>query len=153
PAAQAALARGDLASARRWADEDVDAAVGWFVAHALAVRARVVLAQNEFGQAERDLRDALTLAAEMRAHVFVPDILECLAGLAGNSHVEAARLFGAADAVRQRTGVVRFKIYDAGYEASVATVRNALGEADFDAARDAGLALSTDGAIAYAQRG
>src|SRR5262249_7378741 len=79
PAAQVALARGDLASARRWADEDVDAAVGWFTAHALAVRARVALAQNEPGQADRDLHDALARAAEMRAHLFVPDLLECLA--------------------------------------------------------------------------
>jgi DNA-binding CsgD family transcriptional regulator len=48
---------------------------------------------------------------------------------------------------------VRFKIYDAGYEASVAVVRNALGETDFDAAWAEGTALSTEEAIAYAQRG
>jgi len=91
----------------------------------------------------------------MRAHLFVPDLLECLAGLAGTagSHLEAARLCGAAQAIRDRIGVVRFKVYDAGYEASVESVRNALGEAEFDAAWAAGLALSTDETIAYAQRG
>jgi predicted ATPase/class 3 adenylate cyclase/DNA-binding CsgD family transcriptional regulator len=155
PAAQVALARGDLASARRLVDEDVAVAVGWFTVQALATRARVASAQNEPGQAQRDARDALTRAAEMRAHLFVPDLLECLAGLAGSagSHLEAARLFGAAQAIRERIGVVRFKVYDAGYEASVESVRNALGEAEFDAAWAAGLALSTDEAIAYAQRG
>ena len=50
-------------------------------------------------------------------------------------------------------GVVRFKVWDAGYEASVAAVRDALGEKDFDSAWAEGAALSTEEAIAYAQRG
>ena len=33
----------------------------------------------------------------------------------GGDHVEAARLFGAAHTIRQRTGVVRFRVYDAEY--------------------------------------
>src|SRR6185437_7435490 len=155
PEAQVALARGDLTSARRWADEDVAAAAGWFTAQALTTRARVALAQNESGQADRDLHDALTRTAEMRAYLLIPDILECLAEVAGavGSHLEAARLYGAALAVRQRTEIVRFKVYDAGYDAAVAAVRTALGENEFDAAWASGLALSTDEAIAYAQRG
>ena len=39
------------------------------------------------------------------------------------------------------------------YEASVAAVRDALGEKDFDSAWAEGAALSTEEAIAYAQRG
>ena len=48
----------------------------------------------------------------IQAHLFIPDILECLATLAGEagSHREAARLFGAAHAIRQRMGAVRFKV-------------------------------------------
>jgi len=155
PSAQAALARGDLTSARRFADEDVAAAVGWFTVQALLNRARVALAENEPGQAERDLHDALTRAAETQAHLFVPDLLECLAALAhvGGSHLEAARLFGAAHAVRQRTGVVRFRVYDAEYAASVDATREALSETEFDAGWEAGTALSTQEAIAYARRG
>ena len=81
--------------------------------------------------------------------------MECLATLAGDvgSHREAARLFGAAHAIRQRMGAVRFKVWDAGYEASVAALRDAMGENDFDAAWAEGAALSTEEAIAYAQRG
>ncbi|WP_231990065.1 LuxR C-terminal-related transcriptional regulator [Mycobacterium sp. 852002-51971_SCH5477799-a] len=155
PAAQVALACGDLASARRFAEEDVAAGAGWFTVQALLTRARVALAENEPGQAERDVHDALTRAAELRAHLFVPDLLECLARLGhlAGSHLEAARLFGAAYAVRERTGIVRFRVYDADYEASVDATRNALTEKEFDAAWHAGTGLSTDEAIAYARRG
>jgi DNA-binding CsgD family transcriptional regulator len=55
--------------------------------------------------------------------------------------------------IRQRMGAVRFKIYDAGYEASVAALRDAMGDKDFDAAWAEGAVLSTEEAIAYAQRG
>ncbi|MGO8851552.1 LuxR C-terminal-related transcriptional regulator, partial [Mycobacterium sp.] len=153
--AEAALADRDLAAARRWADEVVSTTTGWYSAMALTVRARVAIAAGEPEQAERDAQDALTCAAELKAYLLIPDILECLAALAGegDSHREAARLFAAAAAIRLRIGAVRFKIYDAGYEASVAALRDAMGERDFDAAWAEGAALSTEETIAYAQRG
>ena len=153
--AQAALAGGDLLAARRWADDAVSTTTGWWLMRALTTRARVAIAQGEPEQAERDAHDALARAAEFEAHLCIPDTLECLGTLAGDagSHREAARLFGAAQAIRQRMGAVRFKIWDAGYEASVAALRDALGEKDFDAAWAEGAALSTEEAIAYAQRG
>ena len=49
--------------------------------------------------------------------------------------------------------MVRFKVYDVGYEASVAALRDAMGKKDFDSAWVEGAALSTEEAIAYAQRG
>lgn len=155
PGAQVALARGELALARRLVDEDVSAARGWFVAHALTTRTRISMAEGELGQAERDAHDALARAAEMSAHLFIPDLLELLAILAhrAGSHSEAARLFGAAHAVGQRTGIVRFRVYDAEYEASVDETRKALTEEEFRAAWDAGAGLSTEEAIAYARRG
>jgi hypothetical protein len=76
--------------------------------------------------------------------VAVPDVLECLAGLAndaGNYH-EAARLFGAAEAIRKRIGLFRFVIHQAVFKASVAALRDAMGEEDFDAAWAEGAALS-----------
>jgi predicted ATPase/class 3 adenylate cyclase/DNA-binding CsgD family transcriptional regulator len=155
PAAQVALARGDLTSARRLADEDVAAATGWFTVQAQLTRSRVALAQNEIGHAERDAHEALARAIELGAHLFVPDLLEILGSLAGDAgnHLEAARLFGAARSVRERTGVVRFKVYDADYDVSMERTHNALGANAFDDAWQAGLALSSDEAIAYAQRG
>jgi DNA-binding CsgD family transcriptional regulator len=153
--AEAALADGDLAAARHWADEAVSTTTGWFSALALTIRARVAIAAGEPDQAERDAHNALTCAAELKAYLAIPDILECLASLAGqdDSHREAARLFGAAHDIRLRIGAVRFKIYDAGYQASVAALRDAMGEKDFESARAEGAALSPDEAIAYAQRG
>jgi len=153
--AEAALAGGDLVAARRWADDAVSTMTLAFLSDPLATRARVAIAQGEPDQAERDAHDALARAAEVEAYLFIPDILECLgmvAGVAG-SHREATRLFGAAEAIRVRIGAVRFKVYDAGYKASVAALREALGQADFDAAWAEGAALSTEEAIAYAQRG
>jgi DNA-binding CsgD family transcriptional regulator len=152
--ALAALAGGDLGAARRWADDAVQTATGWHLTLALTTRARVVIAQGEPQQGERDARDALACAAEVEAYLHIPDVLECLAMLAGDagSHREAARLFGAAHAIRQRMGAVRFNVWDATYEASVATLRNALGEQDFDSAWAEGAALSVEEAISYAQR-
>ncbi len=83
------------------------------------------------------------------------EILEILARLASDTgnHREAARLFGAADGIRQRTGEVRFQIYQADYDTSVTVLRNAMEDTDFDAAWAEGAAMSTDEAVAYALRG
>jgi class 3 adenylate cyclase len=61
--------------------------------------------------------------------------------------------FVAAEAIRQRMGHARFPMYQAGYNAAVAVVQEALGQNDFDLAWAEGAALSTEEAIAYAQRG
>jgi predicted ATPase/DNA-binding CsgD family transcriptional regulator len=153
--AEAALARGDLVAARRWADDAVSTTTASFLSDALTTRARVAIAHGEPDQAERDAHDALARAAEVQAYLFIPDILECLGTLAGDAggHREAARLLGAAEATRQRMGAVRFKIYDAGYDSSVAALRDAMGENDFESAWAEGAALATEEAIAYAQRG
>ena len=155
PTAAVALALSEVIEARRRADEGVAVAVGGGLAMALTTRARVASDQGESEQAERDAREALAVAAATEAHLATPDALECLAGAVGaaGGHREAARLFGAADAVRQVTGIVRFKVYDDGYAASVDVVRDALGDNDFDAAWAEGAALSTLEAIAYARRG
>jgi DNA-binding CsgD family transcriptional regulator len=91
----------------------------------------------------------------MRAHLFVPDLLECLASLAdgSGSHLSAVRLLGAAHMIRQRNGVIRCQVYEAEFATLVERLRSTLGPAELGAAWDAGAALSTDEAIAYALRG
>jgi predicted ATPase/class 3 adenylate cyclase/DNA-binding CsgD family transcriptional regulator len=155
PLAEAAAADGDLSEARHWADSAVAETSNWHLLNALVRRARVAIAQGEFQQAERDAYDALAMDIDMQAHLATPDLLECLAVLGTNSdqHLSAARLLGAAEALRQRIGAVRFTIYAADYDANVALLRNSLGEAEFDTAWDEGAALSAEEALAYAQRG
>jgi DNA-binding CsgD family transcriptional regulator len=152
PLAEVALACGDLAAARRWADDAVAVVPGWYQMVALTARAHIAIAQGEPEQAERDAHEALAIAARAWSVLRLPDTVECLARLAADRQT-AARLFGAADAIRQRTGQARFPAYQAGYDATVAAARDALGQQTFDSARAEGAALSTEEAIAYAQRG
>ena len=72
----------------------------------------MAIAQDDLEQAERDAHDSLVRAADLPACLGISDVLECLARLAvdAGSHREAARLFGAAHGIRQRYGVVRFKV-------------------------------------------
>jgi DNA-binding CsgD family transcriptional regulator len=153
--AQAVLAGGDLVAARRAADEAVTSTTGYYLSAARLARSLVAIAQGEPEQGERDAHDALACAADVGAYLFIPDILELLARLArdAGNHREAARFFGAAHAIRQRRGAVRFKVGVAGYQASVAGLRDAMGEKDFESEWAEGAALSTEEAIAYAQRG
>jgi DNA-binding CsgD family transcriptional regulator len=153
--AEAALACGDYAAARRWADDTIAVAPGAYRMVALTARAFVAIAQGEPLQSERDLRDALAVAAETGAYLRLPDTLECLARLVcdGGNHQSGARLFGAAAGARQRTGEVRFAIFQADHHAAIAASRNVLGDKDFDCAWGEGAQLSTEDAIGYAQRG
>ncbi|MDT5223710.1 MAG: hypothetical protein QOG19_1117, partial [Mycobacterium sp.] len=155
PTAEAALACGDLAAARRWADDTVAVVPGWQQAVALTARAFVALAQGEPEQAERDAHESLTFAARTQGYLRVDDTLECLARLAADDgRLEyATRLLGAAETIRQRMGHARLPMYQPGYDAVVSSVRDVLENNDFDAAWSEGAALSTEEAVAYAQRG
>lgn len=155
PMVQTALSGGDLSTARRLADEAVSANNGWHKMVALTMRSRVARAQGQSGQSERDAHAALVCGAAAHACLGIPDVIECLAVAAADtgSRVEAVRLFAAAGAMRQRTGEVRFQIYQADYEGSIAALRNDLGENEFESAWAEGAALSAAEAITYAQRG
>ncbi|MCV7236455.1 LuxR family transcriptional regulator [Mycobacterium branderi] len=153
--AEAALAAGDPMAAQEWADDALSSTTGCHRMMGLAARARIAIAQAESQSADRDLHDALAIAAEFGVQTGVPEIFECLAFVAyqAESHQEAARLFGAADGIRQRIGAVRFKIHDADYEEWVNALLNSMDANDFGTAWAEGTALSTEQAIAYAQRG
>jgi len=155
PFALVALARGNLDDARRWADETVSKTTGWHLMVAHAERARVAIAQGEFDLAEQDAHDALAIGTEIASILVAADTLECLALLAGAGagQRQAPRLLGAAHGIRERSGIARFQIYQASYESNLAEVRNALGDAEFEAAWIEGVTLSTEEAIGYAQRG
>ncbi len=153
--ALAPLACGDWQTARQWADDDVAAAHGCYRSAALTTRAYVKLTDGDPEAAEEDAHAALSLATEVGLQNRMPPTLEVLAKLAAiaGSHREAARLFGAAEALRRVTGEVRFPNFDADYDAAIAELRAAMGDNDFEQAWAEGAALSVDEAIAYAQRG
>jgi DNA-binding CsgD family transcriptional regulator len=149
------LACGDAPLARKWADDLVAITGGCYLSVALMTRAQVRLAQGEMDGAEQDAQAALSTAMETSVELRMAPALECLATLAitAESHREAARLFGAAEAMRQRTGEVRFPSFEADYQASVEESRTGMGTDEFDEAWAEGTALSVDEAIAYARRG
>jgi predicted ATPase/class 3 adenylate cyclase/DNA-binding CsgD family transcriptional regulator len=156
--AEAALAGGDSASARQWTDAALDERSDRRMhasAPALTTSARVALAEGDIDRAEADAHRALAVASSGRRHLTVPDILECLAAAAskGGNHHHAARLCGAADAIRQRMGTVRFAVHQPMHDAVVAAARDALGDDTFEQAWSQGTAIDIDEAIAYAQRG
>jgi DNA-binding CsgD family transcriptional regulator len=121
----------------------------------LTTRARVAIAQGDTQQAERDAHGALAEAAEVDALLGVPDTVECLAAPAceAGNHPQGARLFGAAQSIRQQTGEVHFQIYQAAYEAVVESLRKAMEQNEFDNAWEEGAQLTPGEAIAYTQRG
>ena len=55
--------------------------------------------------------------------------------------------------MRKRIGVVRFAVFQAEYDTAVAATRDTLDENDFETSWAEGASLSTEEAIAYAQRG
>jgi DNA-binding CsgD family transcriptional regulator len=154
-AALAPLACGDLGAAQRWADDILAATVGAYRSVAHATRAWVAIAAGELNQAEKDAFDALALASAVGTRLALPGTLECLAVLAtkAEGHLEAARLFGAADALRTRTGEVMFPTLEPFHRAAVESLRDVMGDNEFDAACAEGAEMSADEAIAYAQRG
>ena len=154
PMAEALLGCGDVIATRRWADEVVGFALGAHRMSALIARSVVALAQGEPDHAERDAHVALEIATQTGARFRIAVALECLGLLSthGNNHRSAARLFGAAAGIRQRTGEIRF-VLEPECDAAVTGIRQELGQEDFDAACAEGAALSTGEVIAYAQRG
>jgi hypothetical protein len=83
----------------------------------------------------------------------VADNLEELAGLAEGPQqaMVAARLLGAAQAIRDGNGLARWPLLQARYERAMENVRSLLGDAAFAAALEVGGALPLDDAIAAAQ--
>lgn len=155
PMTLALLGCGELAAARKWADETIALTAGIYRQNALIARAHVALAQGEIDQAERDGHDALALAEAAGGFIHVPEALEALGRCAihDGNHRHAARLFGAATAARSLMSVTRWPVYAIGYDEAVAAAREAVGDNDFDEAWAEGAALSVQEAIAYAQRG
>jgi hypothetical protein len=126
------------------------------VARKLAHLAAVSIDQREHARARGLLVESLTMARELDDARVVIDGLETCAYLAvvGDMTDRAARLHGAAEALRETIGVPLSPSERALDEVTMLTaVRAALGEETFTAAWAEGRAMSMERAIAYALEG
>ena len=110
--------------------------------------------QGEPADAEDLHHRALARRHQHRLAPGVAESLEALAGIAAGqeSPTEAARVFGAAAAMRASLGFVRGPVDQSRYEEDVATARQRLDEDAFAKAWAEGEALTIDAIVAYATR-
>jgi predicted ATPase/class 3 adenylate cyclase len=128
----------------------------WFVAIVEGwVGLLAVWSGDDQDLAERLLKEALALDRELGNWAYAAYCLESFAGLAGARRQEAraARLWGAAEALRTNIGAPLPLDSRLTYERSVATVRAQLGEAAWEAAFAEGRAMSAEEAAEYALGG
>ncbi len=152
------LATGDLEAAEAALIEAKELAKSisnpWLAADANHHLGELARRRDDTSGAEDLHHEALTLRARAGLRPGMAESVESLAALATDqeSFTEAARLFGAACALRAEIGLARWPVDQAGYDTDVARARDALGEHAFDAARAEGQALTVDEAVAYVSR-
>jgi predicted ATPase/DNA-binding CsgD family transcriptional regulator len=157
--ALAELAAADLSSARQHADASVADATRLRTKAplllSLLASARVAAAAGEIDRAYDDAHQALIVGRGIRCLLGITDVLEILGGLPHSTEDQqkAARLLGAAHALRQKTGYQRYLLYQDGYDAAVLALRSSMGDAAFDQAFGDGADLTPDEAVNYALRG
>ena len=158
PTVELAVIRGDLDEARKLADVMVAPMMGWHRGKALTVLP-VRMWPSRSTMASRRSPTPTRLCPVLprsRRSCWFPTTLDVLGELsaAEGRHREAARYGGAAAAIRKRMGgAVRFPLYEPKYRSLFASLRDAMGNDDFDSAWAEGDALSLEEAISYAQRG
>jgi len=151
---QAEALLGDLEDAKAHLDQAIqiarDTAMPTMTVSALVQRGRVARTEGAIAESADLFHEGLQVAVDRRLRPLVAECIESLASLAVDA--EAARLFGAADAMRTAMGMSRPPIDIPAYEADIDTARARLGPDTFDEAYHAGQNLSDDDAIAYARR-
>jgi predicted ATPase/DNA-binding SARP family transcriptional activator len=126
----------------------------FYLATNLNVQGLMMLVQRKHAQAESSFRESLALAHRIRmtlatTHVLIG--LACSAVMSGHGE-EAARLFGAAEALRELGGIHHFQAEGIRllYEHHVAVLRDKLGEETFAREWALGRRLPLDEAVALA---
>ena len=134
---QLALSQGDTAQARSRFEESLalfrKLGHRQYVAQLLSLLAGVVAVQGDYTAAYAFYEESLTISKEGGYKKSVATSLEGLAGVgaAQGEPAWAARLWGAAEALREAIGVPMTPGARASYESSVAAARTQLGEAAF----------------------
>jgi predicted ATPase/class 3 adenylate cyclase/DNA-binding CsgD family transcriptional regulator len=153
--AEALLANGDVAEARRVADETITSSRAHSsylaLSRALIVRSRLALAEHGWAQAEDLAHEALYLRKDFGDNGGTADTLEVLAAVADPA--QASRLLGAAERMRSGCGSARFKIHDSWHASIIAWLHDKLDDDEFERLWREGESMSIDEAVAYATRG
>jgi tetratricopeptide (TPR) repeat protein len=132
-----ALGERDLARARSLAEESVECfrqmERPWYIAWTLIILAQVEAQQGNATAAQSHLEESLELSREMGDKWLIPWGLEGLASVvaAREESVWAARLWGAAEALRENSSFPMPPVEHSGYEQAVAAVCSELGEEAF----------------------
>ncbi len=122
------------------------------IAAALAMLGYVSWSKGEPEKATIQFRDALTLQATLRDKLYVQYSLMgmALVALTSNQPVHAARLFGAAESVREAIGTPMPPSQRPRYDLFVAAIRGQLEESAFEQAWAEGHAMTLEQAIEFA---
>jgi predicted ATPase/class 3 adenylate cyclase/DNA-binding CsgD family transcriptional regulator len=122
----------------------------WGIAESLAMLAQVKASQGDLAAARTLYEESLTLAGERNYKDLLPSCLEDLAAVvaAQGDPVWAARLWGAAETLREVMGTPIFPVYRADYERLVAAARTQLGEQAFAAVWAEGRMMTPEQALA-----
>lgn len=126
----------------------------WTLQIGLPARSRLSRVQGDIAQAEDFAFEWLAHAQQAGSKLWAVDSLELVAGLAAEreSFERAARIFGAAQRIRDEIGYPRFPIDREGYESDLGKVRSGLMD-EFDQAWSEGANMSAEEAVGYAMRG
>lgn len=152
-----ALARGDQDDAERFAESHLEMARKMSdlrsIAQALDSLAFVALLRGDTMRAETLLVESVALSWEVGHHELVSYGIHGLAVAAAPADaMRSARLYGAAEALREAAGAVMWPPRRHLYDRSAEAVRDAVGAADC-VARAEGRAMSGAAAVAYALQG
>jgi DNA-binding CsgD family transcriptional regulator/tetratricopeptide (TPR) repeat protein len=152
--AQAYITAGDVDRASRVL-ETVPRAPAFIRPLPLLARCRLVYAMGNRRETETLLHELFVLCAEQSLVPAAVDGLELLAQVAigDGGGPAAARVLGAADALRERIGYARYPIYTATYEECITALRTSMGERALATALAEGAAMSLGDIVAYATRG
>jgi tetratricopeptide (TPR) repeat protein len=117
--------------------------------------AHVLRREGRLDDAEAEYRETIRGWQQSGNRGAIANQLECFAFLAAarDEHVRAARLLGAASALRERADASMTDFEQAEYDGAVERLRATLDEATFDSEMTAGGLLTADEAIALALSG
>ena len=147
---------GDLDAAIEYYDQALkyfgDAGDKQAMARILMNLGEAKMEQGQFPAAKGFIRGSLVLCQEVDSHWDIADLLELMASTVGATGIpeDAARLFGAAAALRELLGAPLPPSEQETYETRLATVKERLKEEDFHTAWKEGEAMDVDQAVAYA---